>query len=265
VERAEDVERTDDLPASQSPPLQGEARDARNRLEQLFGQLPAEDLGRWIQAVSEEIPLSIGADFVNVRLLDLNGLLHLVGASGCSAIEIRKRAFTPLPAESVQRMLENRVHEDHARSLGIPWIHVAWMENDDDFIGTIAVGCRTKRRPSADDLAFLDGLAEKLAEQLAAVDRSGAALRAISVFLARDHGPLVWPTEEEPVAKLRPRERSILELFADGLGTQDIAELLVLSRHTIRTHVRNALRTLGVHTREEAATIVRADQLAQLL
>jgi len=49
------------------------------------------------------------------------------------------------------------------------------------------------------------------------------------------------------------------------LTTEEVAELLVISRHTVRTHVRNALRTLAVHSREEAATIVRSDQLSQLL
>ncbi|MDQ3865829.1 MAG: helix-turn-helix transcriptional regulator, partial [Actinomycetota bacterium] len=63
----------------------------------------------------------------------------------------------------------------------------------------------------------------------------------------------------------RARERQILELYADGLSTRDIAELLVISPHTVRTHVKLALRRLGVHEREEAAAMVRADQVAQVV
>jgi DNA-binding NarL/FixJ family response regulator len=61
---------------------------------------------------------------------------------------------------------------------------------------------------------------------------------------------------EALVSRLRPRELTILRLYGEGLGTHQIAELLVLSVHTVRTHVRNALRRLGVSSRGEAVDLL---------
>jgi DNA-binding CsgD family transcriptional regulator len=51
---------------------------------------------------------------------------------------------------------------------------------------------------------------------------------------------------------------AILRLYREGLGTDQIAELLVLSPHTVRTHVRNARRRLGVNSRREALELLEA-------
>lgn len=58
--------------------------------------------------------------------------------------------------------------------------------------------------------------------------------------------------EPKPADTLSEREREVLRLVGDGLTNEQIAERLFLSSHTVRTHVRNALGKLGVHTRAEA-------------
>jgi DNA-binding NarL/FixJ family response regulator len=55
-----------------------------------------------------------------------------------------------------------------------------------------------------------------------------------------------------PADALSERERQVLGLVADGLTNARIAEVLFLSPHTVRTHVRNCLRKLGVSTRAQA-------------
>ena len=52
---------------------------------------------------------------------------------------------------------------------------------------------------------------------------------------------------------LRPRELTILALYSEGLSATEIADIFVISPHTVRTHVKNAYRRLGIHSREEAA------------
>lgn len=54
-----------------------------------------------------------------------------------------------------------------------------------------------------------------------------------------------------PVA-LTPRERSILELVAQGLSNRDMAESLSISRLTVESHTRNIYRKLAVSSRTEA-------------
>jgi DNA-binding NarL/FixJ family response regulator len=51
------------------------------------------------------------------------------------------------------------------------------------------------------------------------------------------------------------REREILALLSEGLDNGAIAARLHLSSHTVRTHVANILRKLGVGSRAEAARI----------
>lgn len=50
-------------------------------------------------------------------------------------------------------------------------------------------------------------------------------------------------------------ERRILGLLAAGHSTQAVAEALELSPHTVRTHVKNVLRKLGVASRAHAVAI----------
>lgn len=51
---------------------------------------------------------------------------------------------------------------------------------------------------------------------------------------------------------LTARERRVLRLLADGHGSNAIGTALAISPDTVRAHVRNAIRKLGVDTRTQA-------------
>ena len=53
--------------------------------------------------------------------------------------------------------------------------------------------------------------------------------------------------------ELSVREREVLELLAHGLRNREIAEQLVLSEATVKTHVRHVLEKLRLRNRAEAA------------
>lgn len=57
---------------------------------------------------------------------------------------------------------------------------------------------------------------------------------------------------ERLVARLTPREQEILQLMADGLRNEAIAERLFLSVRTVQKHVQNILQKLAVHSKLEA-------------
>lgn len=57
------------------------------------------------------------------------------------------------------------------------------------------------------------------------------------------------------IGRLTPREREVLDLLARGGDNDSIAQALVISPQTARTHIQNVLVKLGVHSRLEAAAL----------
>ena len=55
--------------------------------------------------------------------------------------------------------------------------------------------------------------------------------------------------------QLTPRELDVLELIGDGLNNREIADVLTVAQKTVKTHVSNILRKLGVRDRTQAALI----------
>jgi two-component system, NarL family, response regulator LiaR len=58
-------------------------------------------------------------------------------------------------------------------------------------------------------------------------------------------------------SSLTPREWEVLDLLCQARSTDDIADTLVLSCETIRSHVKNILRKLNVRSRQEAVMAAR--------
>jgi two-component system nitrate/nitrite response regulator NarL len=62
---------------------------------------------------------------------------------------------------------------------------------------------------------------------------------------------------------LTRREREVLNLLAQGGDNDAIAQALVISPQTARTHIQNVLGKLGVHSRLEAAAFARRNDLME--
>jgi DNA-binding NarL/FixJ family response regulator len=85
-------------------------------------------------------------------------------------------------------------------------------------------------------------LATRLAEELRRTSEPGRGLRPVK-------GPL------------SSREWEVVDLMQAGKTVDEIADALVLARETVRSHVKNILRKLGVRSRNDA--IAAAERLRQ--
>jgi LuxR family maltose regulon positive regulatory protein len=61
-----------------------------------------------------------------------------------------------------------------------------------------------------------------------------------------------------PFEPLSDREHDVLQLVAEGLSNQQIAERLILSLHTVKLHVKHLLAKLGATNRTQAVARARA-------
>lgn len=93
-------------------------------------------------------------------------------------------------------------------------------------------------------------------------DELAAALRRIAAGETVVEGPAGalraerdgyrWPFD---LSGLSVRESEVLALLAEGLTNREIAEALYIGRETVKTHVAEILRKLGVRSRTEAAAV----------
>jgi PAS domain S-box-containing protein len=81
-----------------------------------------------------------------------------------------------------------------------------------------------------------------------------------------DGAELIGNTQVESAgvngSRLTPREREVVRLVALGSTTRRIATELSLSPDTVRSHVRNAMKKSGAHTRAHLVALVLSDGLS---
>jgi DNA-binding NarL/FixJ family response regulator len=77
--------------------------------------------------------------------------------------------------------------------------------------------------------------------------------RRLSGRVVEELAHLARQAAEQPEAALSAREREVLGLMGCGMTNAQIARKLFLSPYTVKIHVSNILRKLGVPNRTEAA------------
>jgi DNA-binding NarL/FixJ family response regulator len=100
-------------------------------------------------------------------------------------------------------------------------------------------------------------------------DEVAAAIRAarrgevhLDPAIARQLTRSLMAPKPRTVDSLTDREREVLVLVAKGLSNQQIADRLVISERTARTHVSNILGKLGVASRTQAALLAVREGIA---
>jgi DNA-binding NarL/FixJ family response regulator len=62
-----------------------------------------------------------------------------------------------------------------------------------------------------------------------------------------------------PAVRMTKREREIIALIADGLSNKEIAQRLNIATHTVKSHVRNVMEKLALHSRLQIAKYSREE------
>lgn len=113
-------------------------------------------------------------------------------------------------------------------------------------------------RAGASGFLLKDVPADQLVQGIRLV-ASGDALLAPSVTrrLIEEFSKGPRSRQEKPAAldELTPRELEVFALIARGMSNQEIAEELVVSETTIKTHVARVLMKLGVRDRVQAVVL----------
>jgi NarL family two-component system response regulator LiaR len=108
-----------------------------------------------------------------------------------------------------------------------------------------------------------DSRPEELVQAIRQVHRGESSLHPVIARKVLDE--LSQPSERPPTPDpLTPREVEVLRLVAQGLQNPEIAEKLVITEATVRTHVSNIMSKLHLASRTQAALYALREGIASL-
>jgi NarL family two-component system response regulator LiaR len=108
-----------------------------------------------------------------------------------------------------------------------------------------------------------DSRPEELVQAIRQVHRGESSLHPVIARKVLEE--LSRPSDRPPTPDpLTPREVQVLQLVAQGLENPEIAERLVISEATVRTHVSNITSKLHVASRTQAALYALREGIASL-
>lgn len=220
-------------------------------------------------AVLERIRVFICDDHVIVReglkrLIETAGDMEVAGEAGDAAETLAR-----LPESGAQVVLmdirlpdSDGVQATAAIRQAYPHIRVLALSTfmDDDLIfGAIHAG--------ASGYLAKDVEPERLFDALRAVASnkpimSGEVVNRVIQRILSSDAPSASSTNV--IDQLTPQERVILGLLAEGLSNQAMADRLVVSVKTVKSHLSNIFGKLGVHTRSQAVVrYMKAQQASE--
>jgi DNA-binding NarL/FixJ family response regulator len=186
--------------------------------------------------------------------LQLAGIVVIAEAgNGREAIELTRHYRPEVVLMDVVMPGMDGIEATRVISREVPETRVVMLtRSEDDELGLVglragAVGYLTKdinvdaipralHGANAGEAAISRHLSMKIVERLRMVPETGVGTRPVRSVLT-------------------PREWEVLDLLCNGESTDEIADRLVLSVETVRSHIKNLLRKLGVRSRDEAVAL----------
>lgn len=204
--------------------------------------------------MSDQRPVSV--TLVGDCELVRSGLAHL-----CSA-EPRLLVVDPEALRRGEAMVEVVLVDPFARP-GVDGALLAELR-DNPRVGRLVLFSWAAPAARIED-ALAAWAAGYVAKALAADDVRSALLRIAAgekvVAQAPYPASRTGARSRERGTDLTPREGEVLDLVARGLSNQEIAELLVVSVNSVKSHIRTAYRKIGAASRSQAILWARAQGL----
>src|SRR5919202_2808465 len=104
---------------------------------------------------------------------------------------------------------------------------------------------------------------EELARAIRAAQRNEAVLHSEVAAKLMQEFTAPRPTDD-PVEQLTEREMDVLRLIAKGQSNKEIADTLIISEKTVKTHVSNILSKLHLADRTQAAIYALRQRLVPM-
>ena len=203
-------------------------RLVREGITSLLNQLP--DL-RVVAGSDSDDTTALGSVAPQVVLLDL-------GLRNGDSLRVAEKVLKELPASKVIVMDLIPVHEDIV-----------------EFVNAGVSGFIMKDATLEDLARTIRSVAEGV--NVLPPQMTGTLFSQI----ARDAVSRGRPEVLESV-RMTPRERQVIILIAEGLGNKEIASRLHIATHTVKSHVRNVMEKLMLHTRLQIAAYAHREEAA---
>jgi len=179
------------------------------------------------------------------RLIDALDDMTVVGtaADGAEAIDVCVREQPDVALMDIEMPKVDGIEATRAIRRDAPSVAVLVLTSFSDrarILGALEAG--------ACGYLLKDVDADQVAEGVRAAARGESPLdpRAATTVLSARSAP-------NPVGGLSPREREVLGLLVEGLPNKLIARRLGISEKTVKTHLTNVFRAIGVTDRTQAA------------
>jgi DNA-binding NarL/FixJ family response regulator len=188
-------------------------------------------------------------------LIDSAPDLEVVGeaATGRQAVELARQTRADVVLMDIRMpdldgLAATRLITADEDLAGVHVLILTTFEIDEYVFQALRAGASGFLGKSAEPAELLDAI--RVVHRGDALLSPAATRSLIARYLSRPDAP---PPAD--LAALTEREREVLTLVAAGLSNEDIAERLVVSPHTVKTHVNRAMTKLGAHDRAQLVVI----------